>query len=88
MVLKPDVNFELDDSHITPKAGMEQKVKDYIAKVRAYYKSQANQIKEERPRSYAASIDHTGNKIELMWTEPDAEGNEVKQAHYLTRVKD
>ena len=85
MVLKPDVNFELDDSHITPKAGMEQKVKDYITEVGAYYKSQANQIKEERPRSYAASIDHTGNKIELMWIELDAEGNEEKQAYYLTR---
>ena len=85
MVLKPDIRFEMDDSHITPKPGMEQKVKDYTAEVEAYFKSQGNEIKEERPRSYAASIDRTGNKIEMMWTDLDDEGNEEKQAYYLTR---
>ena len=85
MVLKPDIRFEMDDSHITPKPGMEQKVKDYTAEVEAYFKSQGKEIKEERPRSYAASIDRTGNKIEMMWTDLDDEGNEEKQAYYLTR---
>jgi hypothetical protein len=88
MVLKPDVKFEMDDSRITPKPGMEQKVKDYTAEVEAYFKSQGKGIKEERPRSYATSIDRTGNKIELMWTETDADGNEVKQTKYLTKPKD
>ena len=88
MVLKPDVKFEMDDSRITPKPGMEQKVKDYTAEVEAYFKSQGKGIKEERPRSYATSIDRTGNKIELMWMETDADGNEVKQTKYLTKPKD
>ena len=87
MVLKPDIKFEMDDSHITSKPGMEQKVKDYTAEVEAHFRAQAKarEIKEDRPRSYAASIDRTGNKIELMWTETDAEGGEVKQAYYLTK---
>ena len=90
MVLKPGVTFEMDDSHITPKPGMEQRAKDYIAEFEEYVKKLAkeNDIQEDRPRSYAASIDRTGNKIELMWTETDTEGNEVKQAYYLTKQDD
>ena len=90
-VLKPDVKFEMDDSHITPKPGMEQRAKDYIAELEEHVVKQLakeSDIQEDRPRSYAASIDRTGNKIELMWTETDAEGNEVKQAYYLTKPKD
>ena len=90
-VLKPDVKFEMDDSHITPKPGMEQRAKDYIAELEEHVVKQLakeRDIQEDRPRSYAASIDRTGNKIELMWTETDAEGNEVKQAYYLTKPKD
>ena len=87
MVLKPGIQFEMDDSRVTPKPGMEQRTKDYIAEAKAYVKKLAKErdIQEDRPRSYAASIDPTGNKIELMWTELDADGNEVKQAYYLTK---
>ena len=87
MVLKPGIQFEMDDSRVTPKPGMEQRTKDYIAEAKAFVKKLAKErdIQEDRPRSYAASIDPTGNKIELMWTELDADGNEVKQAYYLTK---
>ena len=87
MVLKPGIQFEIDDSRVTPKPGMEQRTKDYIAEAKAFVKKLAKErdIQEDRPRSYAASIDPTGNKIELMWTELDADGNEVKQAYYLTK---
>jgi hypothetical protein len=81
----------MDDSHITPKPGMEQRAKDYIAELEEHVVKQLakeRDIQEDRPRSYVASIDRTGNKIELMWTETDAEGNEVKQAYYLTKPKD
>ncbi len=91
MVLKPGVTFEMDDSHITPKPGMEQRAKDYIAELEEHVVKQLakeRDIQEDRPRSYVASIDRTGNKIELMWTETDAEGNEVKQAYYLTKQDD
>ena len=90
MVLKPGIKFEMDDSCVIPKPGMEQRAKDYIAEAKAYLKKLAKErdIQEDRPRSYAASIDPTGNKIELMWTEFDADGNEVKQAYYLTKQGD
>jgi hypothetical protein len=90
MVLKPGIKFEMDDSHVTPKPGMEQKTKDYAAEIEASGKAYAKgqDIQEDRPRSYAASIDPTGKKIELMWTELDADGNEVKQAYYLTKQED
>jgi len=90
MVLKPGIKFEMNDSRITPKPSMEQKVKEYIVETEAYFKKQARarEIKEDRPRSYAASIDRTGNKIELKWTETDADAGEVKQAYYLTKPKD
>jgi hypothetical protein len=87
MVLKPGIKFEMDDSCVIPKPGMEQRAKDYITEAKAYLKKLAKErdIQEDRPRNYAASIDPTGNKIELMWTELDADGNEVKQAYYLTK---
>ena len=90
MVLKPGIKFEMDDSRVTPKPGMEQRAKDYITEAKAYLKKLAKErdIQEDRPRSYAASIDPTDNKIELMWTEFDADGNEVKQAYYLTKQGD
>ena len=90
MVLKPGIKFEMDDSCVIPKPGMEQRAKDYITEAKAYLKKLAKErdIQEDRPRSYAASIDPTGNKIELMWTEFDADGNEVKQAYYLTKQGD
>ena len=90
MVRKPGVKFEMDDSNVTPKAGMEQKAKDFITETETSGKefAKSQEVQGERPRHYAASIDPTGNKIELRWTEPDANGNEVKQAHYLTKKKD
>ena len=89
MVLKPGIKFEMDDSRVTPKPGMEQKTKDYATEIETSGKAYAKglDIQEDRPRSYAASIDPTGKKIELMWTELDANGKEVKQAYYLTRPK-
>ncbi len=90
MVLQPGMKLEIDDSRITPKPGKEQEVKDFIAYLETYGKAirKENDQQKERPRSYAASIDRTGNKMELMWTEPDADGDEIKQAYYLTRPKD
>lgn len=68
---------------------MEQKLKEYLVETEAYFKAQgrAREIKEDRPRSYAASIDRTGSKIELKWTETDTDGSEVKLAYYLTKQK-
>lgn len=90
MVLKPGIKLEIDDSHITPKPGMEQEMKEHIAGLKAYAKAfvKENDQQKDRPRSYAASIDRTGNKIELMWTELDSDAGEIKQAYYLTRPKD
>jgi hypothetical protein len=90
MVLKPGIKFEMDDSRVTPKPGMEQRTKDFIVEAEAYGRKLAKErdVQQDRPRRYAASIDCTGNKIELMWTELDAEGNKVKHTSYLTKPKD
>lgn len=90
MVLKPGSKFEMDTTRITPKPGMEQETRKYIADYKAYGKLSAKKmgVAEDRPRNYVASIDRTGKKIELMWTELDNDGNTVKNAYYLTKLEE
>ena len=80
---------ELDYSRISPKPGyekdVEQLTKQWEQQVQA--EQEANAAGGVRPRSYQATINATGNKIELLWTEKDEEGNEKEQASYLSRDK-
>lgn len=85
-----NVGVEFDRSDVKAKPGMEEETKlfldDYEKDLEQQKMAIASQptIKDH----YAASIDRTGYKIELTWTELDAEGNEVKQGYYITRPKD
>ena len=82
--------FELDRSRVTPKAGMEHDVEELLNRweqQQVLAEQEAKAAGGVRPRSYVATINATGNKIELLWTEEDEDGNEIKKAFYLSRDK-
>lgn len=82
--------FESDLSRITPKPGYEQDMEDLIKRLKqqqAQKEQEANVSDEVRPRSYVATINATGNKIELLWTEKNEDGKEIEQTSYLSRDK-
>ena len=88
--LKLAYKCESDFSHITPKSGYEQNVEKIIEKwkqLRAKEEKDAQAAKGVRPRTYRATINGSGNKIELKWTEKDEEGNDKEETIYLSRKK-
>ena len=84
VVLHPQFKFSIDHSQITPKPGHEQDMKKIIEQYRKYGQQQelSSGKGKERPRSYAATISPSGNKIELKWKEPD---NNQEMSMYLSR---
>ena len=88
--LQPGYKFETDHSHIIPKPGMEQEVETYVENLQRNGREQqkASAARQARHRAYRATINASGNKIELKWTEhDDDEDNDTEQAIYLSREK-
>ena len=75
VVLQPQFKFTMDHSRITPKPGHEQDMKKVIEQYKKYgqQQEQSSGKGKERPRSYAATISPSGNKIEMKWKENDQE---------------
>ena len=86
----PKFKFEMDRSQAKAKPGMEKDVEEYLEGWVKYIKKQQKEsaAAEVQVRAYEATINASGNKIELKWVECDDEGNERTQAYYLSREKD
>lgn len=86
---QPDYQFEMDRSHITPKPGHEKEVEEYLQTW------EQSGLKEQKAaaagtvshNAYEAVINASGNKIQLIRTETDAEGNSHKEALFFSRAK-
>ena len=85
-----NAGVEFDRSDVKAKPGMEEETKLFLDDYEKDLEQQKMAIASQPPvkNHYAAYIDRTGHMIELTWTKLDAEGDEVKKAHYLTRPKD
>ena len=83
----PKYKFEMDRSQVTAKPGMEKDMEEYLEGWEKQGKKQQKESAagEVQLRAYEATINASGNKIELKWTERDAEGNERIEAFYLAR---
>ena len=85
--LSPEYIFNMDRSKITPKPGAEEAVEK---KLKEWDKQQREQMKQLTKGkvihvAYLATINSSGNKIELVRKNPDQNGNEKEVTLYLSR---
>jgi hypothetical protein len=86
---QPDYTFKMDRSHITPKPGMEKQMNEYLkeSEQSCLEEQKAAAASEVHPRANFATINRSGNKIELVWKESDGEHADQEQSLYLSKEK-
>ena len=86
---QPDYTFRLDRSLITPNPGMEKQMEEYVKEVeKSCLETQKTAAAAGVEReACVATINRSGNKIELVWTETDGELAGQEQSLYLSRDK-
>jgi len=86
---QPDYTFKMDRSHITPKPGMEKQMNEYLkeSEQSCLEEQKAAAAGEVHPRANFATINRSGNKIELVWKETDGEHADQEQSLYLSKEK-
>ena len=85
----PRYTFSIDRSLITPSPGMEKQLEEYLTaleKVHTEAQEEAAASDAER-RAYVATINRSGNKIELVWKETDEEQDGQESSMYLSKDK-
>ena len=87
--IQPDYTFRMDRGFITPNPGMEKQMEEYVeALEKAHMEKQKEAAAGDVQRkAYVATINRSGNKIELVWEETDGElaGQEI--SIYLSKDK-
>ena len=80
-------NIEVDHSHIKIKSGKEKEVEDYIKDIKENLKQyQVKMRKKEKVQNkYGATINPSGNKIELALGVEDESGSKRQGVSYLQK---
>ncbi|MBO7498538.1 MAG: hypothetical protein J6T64_05015 [Bacteroidaceae bacterium] len=86
---QPDYTFRMDRSHITPKPDMEKQLEKYLKALEesCLENQKTAAAGEVHPRANFATINRSGNKIELVWKETDGEHAGQEQSLYLSKEK-
>lgn len=91
MILNPNYEYKVDTTQIKPKPGKEKDVDDYIKEIENACeegKKETLSQKEEIRKSYFASINPSGNKIELQKEDEDKSGKKNNITFFLTRQEE
>ena len=82
-------NIEVDHSHIKIKSGKEKEVEDYIKEIKENLKQyQVKMRKKEKVQNkYGATINPSGNKIELASGVEDESGSKRERVGYLQKSR-
>ena len=84
---QPDYTFRMDRSLITPNPGMEKQMEEYVKEVEKSCLETQKTAGDVEREACVATINRSGNKIELVWKETDGELAGQELSLYLSRDK-
>lgn len=82
--------YAIDKLDITYPDEMKDSIQNFINHLKERFAQRNEKMKREPilgRRANALSVDRSGNKIELLITEPNDDGEEEEKAEYMSRVK-
>jgi len=84
-----DCTFSMDRSQITPKPDMEKQVEEYVKELegQCLETQKAARESEDQTKAYFATINRSGNKIELVRNETEENLTDQERLFYISRKK-
>lgn len=86
---QPDYTFRMDRSLITPNPGMEKQMEEYVEALKKALMEKQKEAAagDVQRKAYVATINRSGNKIELVWKETEGEQAGQEISIYLSKDK-